>query len=73
MNISWLLNGYPIDLDMGITVGSMGKRTHILSIDSVSQNHAGNYTCSALNKAGIAQHTAELIVNGLFILAFKNL
>lgn len=71
MNITWLLNGYPIDLDIGITVGSMGKRTHILNIDSVSQNHAGNYTCSALNKAGIAQHTAELIVNGLFNLALR--
>lgn len=65
MNVTWLLNGYPIDSDMGITMGSMGKRTHVLNIDSASENHAGNYTCNAKNTAGIDQHTAALIVNGL--------
>lgn len=67
INVTWLLNGYPIESDLGITLGSMGKRTHILNIDSASENHAGNYTCFAQNYAGIAQHTSILIVNGLFI------
>lgn len=65
MNVTWLLNGYPIDDDMGITLGSMGKRTHILNIDSASESHAGKYTCVAENIAGVAEHTAELIINGL--------
>lgn len=28
--------------------------------------HAGNYTCTAKNIAGSANHTATLIVNGTF-------
>lgn len=66
MNVTWLLNGHPIDFDIGITLGSMGKRTHILNIESASDIHAGNYTCNAQNNAGVVQHTALLVVNGLF-------
>lgn len=33
-------------------------------VDSVSAKHAGNYTCIAENAAGIAQHSAELVVIG---------
>lgn len=66
INVTWLLNGYPIESDMGISLGSMGKRTHILNIESASDIHAGNYTCKAENDAGTAQHTTLLVINGLF-------
>lgn len=36
-----------------------------LSIDSVTGNHAGNYTCQVSNEAGTEFHIAELIVNGI--------
>lgn len=72
MNVTWLLNGYPIESDLGITLGSMGKRTHILNIDSATENHAGNYTCFAQNVAGTAEHTATLVINGL-IIGFREL
>lgn len=68
INVTWFKDGYPIDVDIGITFANLGKRTHILNIDNASENHTGNYTCNALNSAGIAQHSATLIVNGLFTL-----
>lgn len=37
----------------------------MLGIEAVKARHRGNYTCYAQNKAGIAQHSAFLSVNGL--------
>lgn len=64
VSFSWLLNGAPIRNEPGVNVVAVGKKTFVLSIDSLAENHAGNYTCLATNKAGTASHNAELIVNG---------
>ena len=36
----------------------------MLNIEAVKARHRGNYTCFARNKAGIAQHSAYLAING---------
>lgn len=36
----------------------------MLTIDSVTDEHSGNYTCVAQNKAGTARYSADLNVNG---------
>lgn len=64
---SWLLNNRPVTDFSEINVGSFGKKTSVLNIDFVSENHAGNYTCLAKNKAGVAAFTTVLIVKGWFI------
>lgn len=60
----WFLNGKPVEGVEGVTIGSFGKKISVLAIDSVAEHHAGNYTCSARNRAGVTSHTAELVVKG---------
>lgn len=60
----WKLNGKPLETFPEATVSLIGKRSSILTIDSVSYTHAGNYTCEAKNQAGIFSYTAHLHVNG---------
>jgi hypothetical protein len=64
LSFSWILNGKPIQDILGIGVSSFGKKTSVLSIDSVNELYAGNYTCLASNRAGISTYTANLIVKG---------
>ena len=47
-----------------------GKRTSLLTIDSVMARHAGNYTCKAKNLAASVTYSTQLIVNGLKISDF---
>lgn len=42
----------------------LGQRSLALNIDSISDNHRGNYTCEASNAAGVARYSAVLNVNG---------
>lgn len=61
-----MLNGKPVKDIEGIAIGSFGKKTSVLSIDSLSEVHAGNVTCLAANKAGISAYTTELIIKGTY-------
>lgn len=61
---SWLLNGRSIKDIQGVNLAQVGKKTSVLSIDSVLEIHAGNFTCLASNKAGITSYTTELVVKG---------
>lgn len=61
----WLLNGEAIESLTGTTMGSFGKKTSVLNIDSLTEKHAGNYTCLVRNRAGTSLHTSLLIVNGI--------
>ncbi|PBC29921.1 Titin [Apis cerana cerana] len=64
IEISWALNGEPIGRDRSdINVLATTKKNSILSIESVAARHAGEYTCSASNKAGATSHSAILAVN----------
>lgn len=65
VKFSWYLNGKPASEVNGISVGSFGKKTSVLNIDSVMEYHAGNYTCLAENIAGHTSYSTELIVKGI--------
>lgn len=68
LTITWTLNGENIKPDIGISAVLIGQRTNLLTINSVEAEHAGEYTCLALNKAGRTLHSATLNVNGIFII-----
>lgn len=65
MTVTWLLNNESIDEMRDISFSKIGKRIHVLSIESVAGHHAGNYSCRAKNVAGVSEHSAILSVNGL--------
>ncbi|KAK2577362.1 hypothetical protein KPH14_003478 [Odynerus spinipes] len=66
LDISWAFNGTPIDTSRGsdVVVASTNRKNSVLTIESVAARHAGEYTCSASNRAGATSHTARLTVNG---------
>lgn len=55
----------------GINTVALGKKMSALSIESVNDDLAGNYTCEASNVAGTAKHQTELIVNGLYFVSVR--
>ncbi|XP_044595814.1 Down syndrome cell adhesion molecule-like protein Dscam2 isoform X7 [Cotesia glomerata] len=64
ITIEWSLNSEPIAQNYpDITISSSSKRVSVLTIDAVSANHAGEYTCSASNVAGGTSYSASLAVN----------
>lgn len=69
MDIRWVLETSPIvSGEMGITITKLNQRTSSLSITSVEAMHRGTLKCVVSNRAGIAEHSIELQVNGLSII-----
>lgn len=66
MTLRWMFHGRELSSQMGISTFRLNPRVSLLSIDSVAAGHAGDYTCTATNLAGQANHTASLFVNGVF-------
>lgn len=66
LDIQWLFNGEPLKTGDSSVVLSSFKRNSQLSIESVSHQNQGNYTCIVKNGAGTVNHTATLYVNGTF-------
>lgn len=64
VTFNWFLNDKPLDKLQGINLVMIGQRTSVLTIDSLAESHAGNYTCVASNRAGLSTHSTELIVKG---------
>lgn len=64
LELSWWLNQEKLDPNRSDVSIISGKRSTTLTIDSVTGNLAGNYTCMAKNAAGRAEVTAQLVVNG---------
>lgn len=63
INITWLFNNEPLK-NSDVTVSAIGRRASAISIDQVSWEHVGNYTCIGENRAGKSSFTAQLFVNG---------
>lgn len=64
VKILWKFGNKQIESDYGVMISALGARVSNLMIESVEGRHAGNYTCSAENRAGIKTYTAELEVIG---------
>lgn len=63
--IYWQFNNRTIaESDRDIVLSNMGSRSSVLTIESVRDQHAGNFTCFGKNAAGISNHSVALIVNG---------
>ena len=63
--LGWFFHGHQVTSDQsGVSINKLGDRISVLSIQSVTAGHSGDYTCSAKNPAGIANFTATLTVNG---------
>ncbi|KAL9920277.1 Down syndrome cell adhesion molecule 1 isoform 9-T9 [Glossina fuscipes fuscipes] len=60
LNITWFLNNEEVNESHGITTMMVNKRTSVLTIESVDDRHAGNFTCLARNPAGHQLYTTEL-------------
>uniref|UniRef100_A0A8D8ZZR5 Down syndrome cell adhesion molecule-like protein Dscam2 n=1 Tax=Cacopsylla melanoneura TaxID=428564 RepID=A0A8D8ZZR5_9HEMI len=60
LSLQWYRNGLVIS-QPDITIKS-DQYASILSIERVTRNHAGNYTCVATNAAKSTQATAQLVV-----------
>jgi len=50
----------------GVMITRSSQKISYLAIDAVKSRHRANYTCHAHNKAGSAQHSAYLAINGDF-------
>lgn len=65
IEIRWVLNTSPlVSGENGITIVKLNQRTSTLNINSVEGMHRGTFKCLASNKAGIAEYSDELQVNG---------
>lgn len=64
INIYWTRNGVKQFSNDGISISRTNQRISVLSIESVRDRHAGNYTCIAENKAGVVELSIYLWVNG---------
>lgn len=64
VTIEWYFHGRPISMINGVRTVSLGSKSSILSIDSVSIAHAGEYTCLARNSAGEDEYSSTLTVHG---------
>ena len=71
IKISWTHNNLPVDSKKDVSVYRTNRRIATLSIDSVQAEHAGEYSCIAKNKAGFANYSAVLNVNGIFDLRYS--
>jgi Immunoglobulin domain len=48
----------------GIILSRNTQKISVLAIEAVKARHRGNYTCFAQNRAGLAQYSSFLLVNG---------
>lgn len=70
IDIDWLFNDYPINSYLGVSIVKGGKKSSMLTIESVTGRHSGNYTCRARNSAATVSQSAHLIVNGYISCVF---
>lgn len=66
IEIRWSLNSELITrlTHPDITITNTGKKTSLLTIESVTARHAGEYSCVASNLVGSVSRSAILSVNG---------
>lgn len=70
LELLWTFGSMDVSRIAGVTTQNIGRKGSILLIDPVSENHRGNYTCTARNKAGVANFSANLRINGISYFLF---
>ena len=65
LSILWSFQGKDSSTVDGVATTKIGNRTSLLTIASVVAGHGGEYTCTAQNAGGLANHSAVLLVNGI--------
>lgn len=68
LEITWRHNNISISTSADITIGQSSSRISSLNIESVQANHRGTFQCIAMNLAGRSQVSAELMVNGIYLM-----
>ena len=68
LEITWTFNGVTISNKLGLSITKMNQRISALTIEAVTAEHRGEYTCSARNLAGVFSHASFLNVNGKIII-----
>lgn len=63
MTLKWLKDGQEVS-PRSVSVSVLSAFTSVLMVESLTQEHHGNYTCEASNEAASATETAQLVVNG---------
>jgi len=70
LKIWWTLTDSQSSLDKnltsndGVMITRNSQKVSVLTIEQVQARHRGNYTCHAENKAGVAEYSAYLSMNG---------
>ncbi|KAK6627070.1 hypothetical protein RUM44_009547 [Polyplax serrata] len=62
MSMAWLKDGRAVDA-RSVTITQLDQYNSILLIESLSQEHNGNYSCFARNAAAEVSYTTQLFVN----------
>lgn len=68
IEITWKHNNENIDPANDISIVKSSARISALNIESVKSYHRGIFQCIAMNLAGRAEVSAELMVNGKWIM-----
>ena len=71
MTLRWMFHGRELSSQMGVTTFRLNPRVSLLSIDAVAAAHAGDYTCTAENAAGIDSQSATLLVQGQLLTDYQ--
>lgn len=64
LTIRWLKDGKPLSPRFPVNVSDLDSFSSLLSINSVSAAHSGEYTCVASNTAAQARYSSKLQVKG---------
>lgn len=66
LHFTWTFHGDVTTFQTGVTTTSVGQRSSVLMIDSLSLNHAGTYTCTVRNQVASTSYSTVLSVSGGF-------
>lgn len=72
IRIKWLKDGVQLSVANSVDykIEMLNEFTSSITFMALKRKHAGRYTCIASNMASSDQHSADLKVNGNFILCF---
>lgn len=67
IKITWTLNNRTLDSFKSISVSSINKRLSSLSIESVQEQHIGEFACVAENPVASVSYSTVLNINGTIL------